>query len=86
MLLRDGPTEHYFAYEFETMLVCALGINLQARTSSVHQTIASVLYHAVIMLKFVPGKEHLWHALLFLFNQKKKAVEWHSLLLVNMLH
>jgi len=32
------------------------------------------------MLSFVPEKEHLRHALLFLFNQKKKAVESHRLL------
>ena len=32
------------------------------------------------MSKFVPEKEHLRHALLFLFNQKKTAVESHSLL------
>jgi hypothetical protein len=29
------------------------------------------------MSTFVPEKEHLWHALLFLFNKKKKAVESH---------
>jgi hypothetical protein len=38
------------------------------------------------MSKFVPEKEHLRQALLFLFNQKKKAVESHRLLVVNMLH
>jgi hypothetical protein len=38
------------------------------------------------MSKFVPEKEHLRHTLLFLFNQKKKAVESHRLLVVNMLH
>ncbi|KAL6258234.1 hypothetical protein P5V15_010163 [Pogonomyrmex californicus] len=32
------------------------------------------------MSSFVPEKEHLRHALLFLFNQKKKAVESHRLL------
>ena len=32
------------------------------------------------MSKFVPEKEHLRHALLFLFNQKKKAVESHRVL------
>ena len=84
--LRDGPSEQNFAYEFDTMSVCGHGINLQARTSSVHQTIASVLYSPVIMSKFVPEKEHLWHALRFLFNQKKKAVESHRLLVVNTLH
>jgi hypothetical protein len=38
------------------------------------------------MSKFVPEKEHLRQALLFLFNQKKKAAESHCLLVVNMLH
>ena len=79
-LLSDG-----FAYEFGTS-VYAPGINLQARTSSVRQTIASVLYRPVIISKFVLEKEHLQHALLFLFNQKIKAVESHSLLVVNTLH
>lgn len=32
------------------------------------------------MSSFVPGKEHLRHAMLFLFNQNKKAVECHRLL------
>jgi hypothetical protein len=32
------------------------------------------------MSTFVPEKEDLQHALLFLFNQKKKAVESHHLL------
>ena len=32
------------------------------------------------MLSFVPSKSHLWHSLLFLFHQKKKAVEAHRLL------
>ena len=32
------------------------------------------------MSKFVPEKEHLQHVLLFLFNQKKKAVESHRVL------
>jgi len=45
-----------------------------------------MLYHSVIMLKFVPEKENLWHTVLFLFNQKKKAVESHRLLVVNMIH
>jgi len=31
------------------------------------------------MSSFVPEKEHLQQALLFLFNQKKKAVESHGL-------
>ena len=75
MLLTDGPSEQYFAYEFDTTSVCAPGINLQACTNRVRQTIASVLYHPVIMSKFLPEKEHFRHALLFLFNQKKKAVE-----------
>jgi hypothetical protein len=83
--LRDGPTEQYFAYEFDTTSVCAPGINLQAHTSSVRQTRASVLYRPVIMPKFVLEKWHLRHALL-LFNQKKKAVESHCLLVVNTLH
>ena len=30
---RDGPTEQYFLYEFDTKSVCAPGINLQACTS-----------------------------------------------------
>ena len=68
------------------MPVCAPGINLQARTSSARQTIASVLFRPVIMSKYVPEKEHLRHALLFLFNQKKKAVESHRLLVVNTIH
>jgi len=38
------------------------------------------------MSKFVPEKEHLQPALLFLFNQKEKAAESHSLLMVDMLH
>lgn len=33
-----------------------------------------------MMSSFVPGKEHLRHAMLFLFNQNKKAVECHRLL------
>ena len=33
VLLRDGPTEQYILHEFDTTLVCAPGINLQARTS-----------------------------------------------------
>ena len=33
VLLIDGPTEKYFAYEFDTMSVCAPGINLQAHTN-----------------------------------------------------
>lgn len=32
------------------------------------------------MSLFVPEKEHLRHALLFLFNQNKKVVECHRLL------
>ena len=56
MLLRDGPTKQYFAYEFDTTSVCAPGINLQACTSWVHQTIASVLYRLVIMSMFVREK------------------------------
>jgi hypothetical protein len=38
------------------------------------------------MSTFMPEKEHLQHALLFLFNQKKKAVESHRVLVVNTLH
>ena len=42
------------------------------------------------MSSFVSEKEHLRHALLFLFNQKKKAIESHRLLvetgMVNTLH
>jgi hypothetical protein len=45
-----------------------------------HQTITPVLYCSMIMLTFEPEKEHLRHSLLFLFNQKKKAVESHCLL------
>ena len=55
-------------------------INLQTRSSWVCQTIASMLYPSMIMSTFVPEKEHLWHALLLLFNQKKKAVESYCLL------
>ena len=33
VLLKDGPTEQYFVYEFDTTSVCASGINLQACTS-----------------------------------------------------
>ena len=86
VLLTDGPTEQYFAYQFDTSSVCAPGINLQTHTSSVRRPIASVLYHPVIKSKFVPEKEHLRHALLFLFNQKKKTVESYHLLMVNTLH
>ena len=32
------------------------------------------------MSTFVPEKGHLWHTLLFLFNQNKKIVESHCLL------
>ena len=32
------------------------------------------------MSSFVPSKSHLRHSLLFLFHQKKKAVEAHRLL------
>ena len=39
-----------------------------------------MFYRSVIMSSFVPEKEHLRHALLFLFNQKEKAVESHRLL------
>ena len=35
------------------------------------------------MSSFVPGKSHLRHSLLFLFHQKKKAVEAHRLLVEN---
>jgi Transposase. len=38
------------------------------------------------MSKFVPEKEHLRQALLFLFNQKKTAAESHRLLVLNTLH
>jgi hypothetical protein len=43
--------------------------------SLVCQTIVFVFYRSVIMSMFVHEKEHLWCALLFLSNQKKKAVE-----------
>jgi len=39
-----------------------------------------LFYRSVIMSSFVPEKEHLRHALLFLFNQKKKVVESYRLL------
>ena len=76
VLLSDGPTEQYVAYEF----VYSPDINLQTRTSWVRQSIAFVLYRSVIMSTFVPEKEHFRHTLLFLFNLKKKTVESHGLL------
>ena len=61
--------------EFETTPISSPEINLQTHKSSVRQTIASVLYHSVIMSTCVREKEHLRRTLLSLFNQKKKAVE-----------
>jgi hypothetical protein len=33
VLLRDGPTEQYFGYEFDTTSDCSPDSNLQTRTS-----------------------------------------------------
>lgn len=59
---------------------CSSDIKLQIHTSWVRQELPSLFYHSVIMSSFVPEKEHLRHALLFLFNQKKKAAESQRLL------
>ena len=40
----------------------------------------SLFYRSVLMSSFVFEKENLRHTLLFLFNQKKKAVESHRFL------
>lgn len=48
--------------------------------------LASLFYRLVLMSSFVSEKEHLQHALLILFNQKKvAAVESHRYV-VNTLH
>ena len=38
------------------------------------------MFTSVNMSSFVPSKSHLRHSLIFLFHQKKKAVEAHRLL------
>ena len=62
------------------MSVCSPDINLQTHTSWVCQTVVCLLYRSVIISMFVHKKEHLRRTLLFLLNQKNKAVESHSLL------
>ena len=90
VFLRDDLTKQYVAYEFETTSICSPDISLQTHKSWVRQTIASMLYRSVIMSMFVPEKEHLRHALLFLFNQKKKSCGKSSfagrIIMVNKLH
>lgn len=77
--LRDGAKRQYTAQHFDSVSVCSANINLQTCKTLANRSIAFFCYRPGIMCTFMPGKEDLWHALVFLFYREEKAVKSHCL-------